>query len=485
MNDLEHQTQHPAGFPAEGLPRRDYRLLLFATATEKAGRHIVQHLAAYLNSHPSIDIAALEYTLITGRTDFNYRHYLVYPDKGAQLQTPAALAASIQSFCTLTRKPAPVFLFPGGGAQHVNMARRLYDSEPYFKQVVDEGLHYAQKINDADYSKLLYSVDRSDQTELTDPETALPLLFIIEYALAKFLMYLGVVPAAMIGHSLGEYVAACMAGVFTYEDALKIVCGRGRLMKQVEPGLMLSVAAPIEDLASFADGTVSTGAINSPGHCMLSGRKQDIINLQERLQQNDIQAKIIHISVASHSFLMEPILEEFRKVLQSVTINQPTLPFISNLYGDWNHQHTIDVEYWVRHLRETVRFSQGIHTILASLQDCVFIEAGPGHTLSNLVRLHIQNTPAAQVVNLLRHPLTAVDDDCFFLNAVGELWSYGCHIDWMNYFYNGKGEPLLLPPFFQDQASELALDTADTSAAAGRINLAKDKMGKMRTILKK
>jgi acyl transferase domain-containing protein len=449
-------------------------LLVLSARTPMALTRLAEALASDLSA-AAPDPADLEYTCLANPVQLPVRRYFVFESieqLRRQLAEPGETSLPAKG---PTRPAVPVFLFPGGGVQHINMARDLYQSESYFKQVVDEGLQYAGRINEGvDFLGRLYPADARNNAELTDPEIALPLLFIIEYALARFLLFLGITPAAMIGHSLGEYVAAAIAGVFTYQEGIRIVSARGRLMKKVEPGLMLSVAAPVEAVRPFLGEAVSVGAINSPGHCMLSGNAAQIRTLRATLEAQGVQAKLLHIAVASHSHLMEPILDEFREVLRSIPVRQPEHLFISNLYGAWSTDLSFDAEYWVKHLRQPVLFSDGIARIRQAFPGCTFVEVGPGHTLSNLVNIHRQDGEAGPTVNLLRHPLSEADDQRFLLGALGELWSYGCPLDAGRLSADRSGKPVLLPALAalgtgpaagEETAGEQAADPEDTGAA--------------------
>lgn len=416
------------------LPARKYHLAVLSAKSMAIMTEVYEQLSVYLSAN-AIDINDLEYTFLSSPIRFSVKRHLVFDDISQlrrKLANPEELSTHYGSRDGQTKA---VFLFPGGGAQHINMARDLYFSERYFKEIIDEGLEYAKQLNpDIDFFSKLYPRDDKDYSYVAEPELALPLLFIVEYALARFLIHLGIVPSAMIGHSLGEYVAACIAGVFTYVEGIKIVSTRGKLMGKVESGLMLSVAHATEDLKQFFSEGISIGAINSPNHCMLSGDAGQIMAMKEKLEMANIQAKLIHIAVASHSHLMEPILDEFREVFQSIKIKSPDHSFVSNLYGDWSDNYSFDSDYWVRHLRHPVLFSAGILKILRSFPHCTFIEVGPGHVLSNLVNIHKHSENEFQTINILRHPLNETDDQKFFLEALGELWCLGFNVDALNYF---------------------------------------------------
>jgi phthiocerol/phenolphthiocerol synthesis type-I polyketide synthase E len=278
-------------------------------------------------------------------------------------------------------RPA-VFMFPGQGAQYINMGLNLYETEPLFRSEMDLCFDLLKSLTPYDIKKLLYpppgeqkpdSNDIINQTDITQP-----VIFIIEYALARLLMAWGIKPHAMIGHSIGEYVAAHLAGVFSLADALKLVVFRGKLMQQIPTGAMLSVPLPETKLRALLSENkdIAVAAVNTPSQCVLSGPHEAINAFAKKLQENGHETRLLHTSHAFHSPMMEPVMAEFKQSFQSITTNAPLIPYISHVSGTWiSVEEATDPDYWARHLRETVHFSAGAGELL-KLENAVFIEIG-------------------------------------------------------------------------------------------------------------
>jgi acyl transferase domain-containing protein len=265
----------------------------------------------------------------------------------------------------------------------------------------------------------------SASSELERPSLALPALFATEYAVAKLLMSWGLSPVACIGHSMGEYVAACLAGVFSAADGMLLVAARGRLFETLPEGGMLSVALSEQELTPLLGSELSIAAINAPGLCVASGPVAAIESLRQRLTERDVDSTRIHISVAAHSQMLAPILAQFEAVCRQVRLSAPELPFVSNLTGTWiAPAEATDPAYWVRHLRSSVRFADGIAEILRG-GERVLLEVGPGRTLSSLARQH-PSSPSAHPT--LRHPQESVADMDFLLLSLGKLWLSGARV---------------------------------------------------------
>ncbi|MFI4950950.1 MAG: aminotransferase class III-fold pyridoxal phosphate-dependent enzyme, partial [Caulobacterales bacterium] len=265
---------------------------------------------------------------------------------------------------------------------------------------------------------------------LDQPTVALPALFAVEYAMAQTWLAWGVEPGAMIGHSMGEYTAACVAGVFSLEDALDIVMCRGRLFDTLEPGGMLSVPLAAKALEGRLGADLSIAAVNRQDQCVVSGRNDAIQALADALGKEGVETRRVHINVAAHSALVEPILDEFREQFQRLTLNKPQRPFLSNLTGDWiTDDEATDPDYWVRHLRSTVLFADGVSRLLED-PERIFLEVGPGQVLSTLTRQNAMRGPGHDVIATIRHPQESGPDTNFLLGALGRFWLAGGKLDW-------------------------------------------------------
>ncbi|MEM9823455.1 MAG: aminotransferase class III-fold pyridoxal phosphate-dependent enzyme, partial [Bacteroidota bacterium] len=252
----------------------------------------------------------------------------------------------------------------------------------------------------------------------------------IEYATAQLLLSWGIRPAEMIGHSLGEYTAACIAGVFSLQDALAIVVLRGRLFQQLEAGTMLSIPLAPEQVRPYMDEELSFAAINKPDHCVVSGSVTAIDRIKSKLNAEEIHSTRLHIKVAAHSHMIDPILVEFGHFLEGLEFSKPQIPIVSNLSGTWvGGEEVQGPEYWKNHLRQTVRFSDGIETIL-NLPDRILLEVGPGQTLSTFARQHPAKKSQQLILAALKHPKETIEDTAFLLKTIGTIWCSGSSIDW-------------------------------------------------------
>jgi acyl transferase domain-containing protein len=297
---------------------------------------------------------------------------------------------------------------------------------------VDRCLDLLKEHVDGDLRSLLFARPDSEpaSAELQRPSRALPALFTTQYAQARLWMSWGIVPTAMIGHSMGEYTAACLSGVLSLEDALAIVALRGRLFETLPRGGMLSVPLPAEELSGILPPELSLAAINAPELSLASGPVEAIEALQETLLARDIEGQRLHIDVAAHSSMLEPILAPFGEALRQVRFGEPQIPFVSNLSGTWiTAAEAADPDYWVRHLRNTVDFAGGVGELLERA-DRVLLEVGPGRVLSTLARLHPARTSDHEILHSMRHPGEEGSDVAFQLTALGRLWIGGVPVDW-------------------------------------------------------
>jgi len=304
--------------------------------------------------------------------------------------TPGGRNAAI----SLVRAASPVppqlrlvFMFPGGGAQYPGMGKELYDSEPVFRAEVDCCAALALKYLSADVRKALFEASSSEA--MNRPSVALLALFVTEYALARLWMSLGVQPAAMIGHSLGEYVAACLSGVFSLQDAIYLVILRGALFETIGLGAMLSVPLPGDAIKGLLGDRLSLAAVNAPSLCVVSGPSSEVDRLEAELNSMCVQAQRIPITVPAHSSLLDGVCEDFFQAVLHVRLHKPGIRFVSNVTGLWIADcEATNPTYWVRHFRNTVQFAEGMNTLLEN-DPQILLEVGPGRTLSSLAKLNM------------------------------------------------------------------------------------------------
>ncbi|HEX8244054.1 MAG TPA: acyltransferase domain-containing protein, partial [Longimicrobium sp.] len=338
------------------------------------------------------------------------------------------------------------FLFPGQGAQYVRMAAGVHATEPVYRDTLDRCAEVLRPELGFDLRDVLFppagceepAAARLGQTAVTQPA-----LFAVEYALAQQWMRWGARPDAMLGHSVGEFVAACIAGVFTLEDALRLMAARGRLMQSLPPGGMLAVFLAEAELAPRLPAGVSLAAVNGPATCVVSGPFEAVRPFEAALAAEGVEVRRLHTSHAFHSAMMDPILDPFRELVLRARPQPPRLPYVSGLTGTWiTADEATDADYWARQLRRAVRFRDGVETLLQA-PNTVLIEVGPGKTLGSL----IPKTGAHATLSSLPHPRDAHADTRALADAVGRAWSEGVAIDWAAYGEGRGGRRIPLPTY--------------------------------------
>jgi acyl transferase domain-containing protein/acyl carrier protein len=443
------REQRSKGVEEQG---KNYQLLLLSAKTDSALETATQNLAQHLKQHPELNLADVAYTLQVGRGVFNYRRILICQNTQEAINI---LENPDQQLLTHFEEPTQrsiTFMFPGQGAQYVEMGKELYQTEPIFREQVDGCCVLLKPYLGLDLRAVIYpqeSEKPAASEQLKQTSLAQPALFVIEYALAQLWMFWGISPQAMIGHSIGEYVAACVAGVMSLEDALALVAVRGKLMQQMSTGAMLSVSASATAIKDLLPENLALAASNAPSLCVVSGSYDAIDALQQKLTALGIEYRRLHTSHAFHSSMMAPMLEPFMTEVKKVKLHPPQIPFISNLTGTWiTAQQATSPDYWAQHLRQTVQFSSGLSVLLQETE-CILLEVGPGRTLCTFVKQHSQEAAGQVILPTLRHPQEEKSDINFLLNVLGRLWLAGIEINWSN-FYNHKQHyrvPLPTYPF--------------------------------------
>jgi acyl transferase domain-containing protein/thioesterase domain-containing protein len=413
---------------------QSWHLLPFSARSETALEHVAANLAKHLEDHPGISIEDAAYTLQSCRRGWNYRGYLVCrdrPDAVMRLRRPLLRGA----VCRMEEagRKGPAFLFSGQGSQYIGMGLGLYRTEPLYREEIDRCCGIINPLLSLDLRDLLYGAAKTPgeaAREINHTQNAQAALFVTEYALARLAMAGGCEPSALVGHSIGEYVAASVAGVFSLENALATVAVRGRLMGSLPRGAMLAVFLPEERLKAFTGNGLSIAVINSPNLCVVSGTLDAVEKFQTHLSAEGVDCSLLHTSHAFHSEMTAPICEAFARHMRTLRLSRPTIPLLSNVTGTWiRDEEAVDPLYWVRHLRQTVRFSDCLGELF---QDGgrVLLEVGPGRMLSTLALQHPGRPSGQQVVSLMRHPKENKDDVECFLEAVGQLWAAGLSPNW-------------------------------------------------------
>jgi acyl transferase domain-containing protein len=418
-------------------PSRSRQLLLLSAKTATALDAMTANLVERLKKNPDANLADVAYTLQVGRKVFDHRRMLVAGSLEDAVDAFERQDASVvTSFQDQTRRPA-VFMFPGQGAQHAQMAFDLYREEPAFREHVDRCCELIKPDLGLDLREVLYPESANAEEAarlLSQTFITQPALFVVEYALARLWMEWGVQPEAMIGHSIGEYIAACLSGVLSLEDALKLVVQRGRVMQAMPPGAMLSVSMSAEQIRPLLGERLSVAAINAPSLCVVSGEIEAVESLERRMAEEGVFCRRLHTSHAFHSEMMEPALAPFVEEVRKVRLNPPKIPYISNVTGTWiTEAEATDPHYWANHLRQAVRFSDGIFELLKN-ETRVLLEVGPGQTSLALVKLHPDSAPERAVVASLRRLQEQCSDLEFALGALGRLWLAGAQIDWRQFY---------------------------------------------------
>ncbi|MBC6431622.1 SDR family NAD(P)-dependent oxidoreductase [Nostoc sp. HG1] len=435
---------------ASSSPSRPWQLLVISAKTESALETATDNLAQHLMQHPDVNLADVAYTLQVGRKEFNHRRILVCQDIQDAVNTVQNKAS--QRFFTHYQEPSErplTFMFPGQGSQYVNMGKELYQTEPIFREHVDICCSILKPFLDLDLRSVIYPKESEKETaqeKLKQTSLAQPALFVIEYALAQLWMSWGISPSAMIGHSIGEYVAAYLAGVMFLEDALTLVAIRGRLIQQLPSGSMLSIPLSEVEVKPLLNKNLSLAASNTPFSCVVSGTHAAIDALSERLIAKGIECRRLHTSHAFHSQMMEPILQAFIVEVKKVTLNSPQIPFISNLTGTWiSAQEATDPNYWASHLRRAVRFADGMSVLLQE-PNRILLEVGAGRTLCTFVKQQAGITQQP-ILSSLRHPKEEQADAAFLLNTLGRLWFFGVSVDWSSFYASERRYRIPLPTY--------------------------------------
>lgn len=415
-----------------GNPGRPRQILLLSAKSPEALDQAGRQLAAHMRSHPDVNLADAAFTLQLGRVEFPERRAIVadsVPESIAALESHDS--PQVVSGRAAAQPPSVVFLFPGQGAQYPGMGRELYLQEPVFAEVVDAGAEVLKPLLGLDIRNLLFAEgpDRAEaevalrQTRLTQPS-----LFLIEIAFARLWQSWGVQPTAMIGHSVGEYVAACLAGVLTMDDALQLVARRAELVQAQPPGTMLAVRLPEAELTDLLPPGLEIAAVNAPGSCVASGPEDAITALELILADKQVAAKRLATSHAFHSPMMEPVVAPFTDLLRRTRLQAPTLPYVSNVSGRWiTPEEATSPEYWAGHVRQAVRFNDGL-SLLLNEATTVLIECGPSQTLSQLARQH----PARTRRHIIAPSLGSAkgSESVQIRQALASAWVAGVKVDW-------------------------------------------------------
>lgn len=445
---------------------RQHHALLLSAKNSQALTEYHNNLAQYLeqieaqktlSSHEQLTLLAdVAHTLQMGRDSFSYRSSVICQNLSEAILQLKKATVDVAPIIDDPAHQQIIFLFPGQGTQYIGLSSSLYESEPLYKKNLDYCLEVASSYANTNLKEILFSKKNNGfSNDIYKTEIAHPILFAIEYSLAQLLMSFGIKPSLMLGHSLGEYVAACVSGVFSLEDAIKIVCARGHAISTCSQGEMLAIPLSKEKLLPYCSNDISIAAINAPQLCVVSGSSMAIDKLRQRLNEafseSSLSMRELKVHYPFHSHLLEPAAGSLHTTLNQISKNAPFIPFLSNLTGDWfTEENAQQDSYWVEHMLHTVQFSACSQKLLEN-PNAIFIEVGPGNTLLSLLQQHSQQP--LKMVQLL--PSASAKDkggNQPIIKSLAQLWFYGHHVKWEQYYQEEKRKRIPLPTYpFQRQ----------------------------------
>jgi acyl transferase domain-containing protein len=453
-----------------GPSRRSAHLLLVSARTPSALDAATANLADFLRNEPEVDLADVAWTLQVGRRGFDHRRIVVARNAADAAEAFADPRRAISGVREGAAARPVVFLFPGLGDQYVDMGRELYATEPVFREQIDlcaEILtpHLGFDVRQAIFSENpaasragqgldLRALLRRDAApddpaaaRLARTDVAQPACFAVEYALARLLMAWGIAPEAMIGYSIGEYVTACLAGVLSLEDALFLVARRAKLLQELPAGAMLAVPLPEAEVRPLLGEALSVSATNGPHLTVVGGPPEALEALARSLEEKGVSTLRLQTTHAFHSSMTEPAMASFTALARQVRMSPPRIPYLSNVTGSWITPADLqDSAYWVRHMRQTVRFAEGVTELLKDPAR-LLLEVGPGATLGALARQHPDAPAGLVAASTLRRASEAGSAVEHLLEAVGRLWAAGAEVDWKGFWDGERRQRAELPTY--------------------------------------
>ena len=436
--------------PSSGIAK-PFSLINWSAKTENSVTAYTQKLATWIENNPNINVADIAYTLQNTRADFNSRRFLIAADRTELLAQLNTVSAPNTAKTLSTKASDIVFMFPGQGSQYVNMGRELYDNEPVFKTAVHECIDLLKDMPHAHILGIIYPavVNETSTEKIKNTFYAQPAIFIMEYAMAKLWMHWGIQPTIFTGHSIGEFVAAHFAGIFSLKDALFLITCRAEIVSKIEKGSMLSVRLPNEQLQAIMPDNISLAAINSDNLSVIAGPDDAIADFWAQLDAKSIPARLLQTSHAFHSAMMDQIVEPFEAVVKTIKLNPPVKPIISTLTGKWASEAEVtNPQYWAQHLRSTVRFADAIDTIQKHDQS-ILMEVGPGSILATLARQQMKANPTVILPGFEKNETQT--EYYSVLRSLGLLWLNGAEPDWKLFYQNQQRIRLNLPAYAFDK----------------------------------
>ena len=491
--------------PELPVKRNDSRthLLLLSAKSETALNIATERLAESLARDETVNLSDVAYTLQTGRKGFPYRRFLVCTDVEDAVKALRQVDSKLPCRKVDDSRRSVIFLLPGIGDQYLGMGYDLYETHPIFRQEVDRCAELLSSDIGVDIRKIIYPESKSwkqdsatkgidlrkmlgrktdelenqDSRNLNQTHFAHPALFTIEYAMARLWQSLGIQPDAIIGHSMGEYVAACLAGVFSLNDALHLIATRAKLVSGLPKGTLLAVMLPENKIRPLLPEDLSISLINGPELCVVAGPIEMMAGFENKLNEEGILYRHVQNGHAFHSSMLDPIVETFEKEVSKVQLNEPKIPYISNVTGNWvTANEATSPGYWAQHATQTARFSNALEN-LWQLDDPILLEAGPGRTLIALALQHpARSNPKPLTISSLRHHYERRPDVEFLWQNLGTLWTTGIEIKWENLHPGERRNRIALPtyPFERQRYWLEPLSIPDTAAKAQESIMKKD-----------
>ncbi|MBE7150864.1 acyltransferase domain-containing protein [Bacillus mycoides] len=434
-------------------PSRKQQLVMLSAKTRNALENMTVNLVKHLKKSTANELPDIAYTLKVGRREFEHRRFLVVDSKedaikALQIPNPSN---GVVSGARRTQNPKIVFAFQGLGGIYPNIGKELYESESIFRQEVDRCAKVIKPLLGYDIRTILMPAAEDLQEaeeQLKHIQLSQIATFVIEYSLAKLLMSWKIEPQAMIGHSFGEYITACLSGVFSLENVLKLVSTRGRLMQElIDPGANMVVLLSEKEIQKFLGNGISLAAVNSSSNCLISGPTELIDQLHQKFKSMEVECFKLPIQRPCHSEMSDIMIDSFMKEFSGIKLNAPKIPYVSCVTGTWiTPEEATSQQYWAKHTRQTVRFAEAVGELLKD-EDIVFVEIGPGRALSTFTNMHPNKKESHVVFPTMKDSKDESSDMEILLTAIGRIWVSGAQIDWNNFYKEEIRHRVVLPTY--------------------------------------